>query len=149
MTLLRINIRAAKLGMSSHVADEFSCMLFLFGSHFRETQAALDPGLPICQVSQPNELNYAEPIPPGHINDVNKSSEIGNSAVELHAAQPTAPEDPVSVIDSILNENNPGNQSDPLLDRYSLISRNGFAVLLVGSSPSCRGCSAEHGELAF
>ncbi|OPJ89323.1 heat shock factor protein 3-like [Patagioenas fasciata] len=86
----------------------------------RETQAALDPGLPICQVSQPNELNYAEPIPPVHINDVNKSSEIGNSAVELHAAQPTAPEDPVSVIDSILNENNPGNQSDPLLDREEI-----------------------------
>ncbi|XP_065499786.1 heat shock factor protein 3-like isoform X1 [Caloenas nicobarica] len=86
----------------------------------RETQTALDPGLPICQVSQPNELNYAEPIPPVHINDVNKSSERGNSAVELHAAQPTAPEDPVSVIDSILNENNPGNQSDPLLDREEI-----------------------------
>ncbi|XP_072732854.1 heat shock factor protein 3 isoform X3 [Ciconia boyciana] len=86
----------------------------------RETQAALDPGLPICQVSQPNELNCAEPIPPARINDVNKSSEIGNVAVELHSAQPNAPEDPVSVIDSILNENNPGNQNDPLLDREEI-----------------------------
>ncbi|XP_069667755.1 heat shock factor protein 3 isoform X2 [Haliaeetus albicilla] len=86
----------------------------------RETQAALDPGLPICQVSQPNELNCAETIPPVHINDVSKSSEIGNVAVELHTAQPNAPEDPVSVIDSILNENNSGNQNDPLLDREEI-----------------------------
>lgn len=104
--------------MSSNTVDEFSCVLFLFGSYFRETQAALDPGLPICQVSQPNELSCAEPIPPVHINDGNKSSETENVAVELHTAQPNAPEDPVSVIDSILNENNSGNQNDPLLDRY-------------------------------
>lgn len=115
--------------MSSNTVDEFFCVLFLFGSCFRETQAALDPGLPICQVSQPNELNCAETIPPVHINDVSKSSEIGNVAVELHTAQPNAPEDPVSVIDSILNENNSGNQNDPLLDRY-----------LVGSCQSFRGC---------
>lgn len=93
-------------------------VLFLFGSHSRETQTALDPGLPICQVSQPNELNCAEPIPPVHINDVSKSNEMGNVAVELHTAQANAPEDPVSVIDSILNESNSGNQNDPLLDRY-------------------------------
>ncbi|XP_040470413.1 heat shock factor protein 3 isoform X2 [Falco naumanni] len=86
----------------------------------RETQAALDPGLPICQVLQSNELNCAEPIPPVHINDVGKSSEIGNVAVELHTPQPNAPEDPVSVIDSILNENNSGNQNDPLLDREEI-----------------------------
>ncbi|XP_042663369.1 heat shock factor protein 3 isoform X2 [Tyto alba] len=86
----------------------------------RDAQAALDPGLPICQVAQSNDLNCAEPIPPVHINDVNKSSEIGNVAVELHTAQPNAPEDPVSVIDSILNENNSGNQNDPLLDREEI-----------------------------
>lgn len=97
----------------------FSYVSFLCGLHFRETQTALDPGLPICQVSQPNELNCVEPIPPVHINDVSKSGEIGNVAVELHAAQANAPEDPASVIDSILNENNSGNQSDPLLDRYA------------------------------
>ncbi|XP_010157153.1 PREDICTED: heat shock factor protein 3-like [Eurypyga helias] len=85
-----------------------------------ETQAALDPDLPICQVSQANELNCAEPIPPVHLNDVNKSSEIGNVAVERHTAQPNAPEDPVSMIDSILNENNSGNQNDPLLDREEI-----------------------------
>ncbi|NXR98873.1 HSF3 protein, partial [Oxylabes madagascariensis] len=83
----------------------------------REPQAALDPGLPLCQVSQPSELNCAEPVPSVPINDVSKSGEIGRAAVELHTAQPNAPEDPVSVIDSILNENNAGNQSDPLLDR--------------------------------
>lgn len=104
--------------MSGNTTGEFSCVLFLFGTHFRETQAALDPGLPLCQVSQPNELNCAEPIPPVLMNDANKSSEIGNVAVELHTAQPNAPDDPVSVIDSILNENNSGNQNDPLLDRY-------------------------------
>uniref|UniRef100_A0A803Y5Q1 Vertebrate heat shock transcription factor C-terminal domain-containing protein n=1 Tax=Meleagris gallopavo TaxID=9103 RepID=A0A803Y5Q1_MELGA len=86
----------------------------------RETQTALDPGLPICQVSQPNELNCAEPIPPVHINDVSKSNEMGNVAVELHTAQANAPEDPVSVIDSILNESNSGNQNDPLLDREEI-----------------------------
>ncbi|XP_025921899.1 heat shock factor protein 3 isoform X2 [Apteryx rowi] len=86
----------------------------------RETQTALDPGLPICQVSQPAELNCAEPIPPVQIKDANKSSEIGNDAVELHTAQANAPEDPVSVIDSILNENNYGNQNDPLLDREEI-----------------------------
>ncbi|GAB0194786.1 heat shock factor protein 3 [Grus japonensis] len=86
----------------------------------RETQAALDPGLPLCQVSQPNEFNCAEPIPPVLMNDANKSSEIGNVAVELHTAQPNAPDDPVSVIDSILNENNSGNQNDPLLDREEI-----------------------------
>uniref|UniRef100_A0A8C9EVS0 HSF-type DNA-binding domain-containing protein n=1 Tax=Pavo cristatus TaxID=9049 RepID=A0A8C9EVS0_PAVCR len=58
----------------------------------RETQTALDPGLPICQVPQP----------------------------KLHTAQANAPEDPVSVIDSILNENNSGNQNDPLLDREEI-----------------------------
>lgn len=52
------------------------------------------------------------------MNDVSKSSGTGTAAVELHTAQPNAPEDPVSVIDSILNENNSGNQNDPLLDRY-------------------------------
>ncbi|XP_031449819.1 heat shock factor protein 3 [Phasianus colchicus] len=86
----------------------------------RETQTALDPGLPICQVSQPNELNCAEPIPPVHTNDVSKSNEMGNVAVELHTAQANAPEDPVSVIDSILNESNSGNQNDPLLDREEI-----------------------------
>ncbi|KAM6061275.1 heat shock factor protein 3-like isoform 2-T3 [Chlamydotis macqueenii] len=87
----------------------------------RETQAGLDPGLPICQVSQPNELNCADPLPPVHvISDVSKPSEMENVAVELHSAQPNAPEDPVSVIDSILNENNPGNQNDPVLDREEI-----------------------------
>ncbi|XP_021261548.1 heat shock factor protein 3 isoform X2 [Numida meleagris] len=86
----------------------------------RETQTSLDPGLPICQVSQPNELHCAEPIPPVHINDVSKSSEMGNVAVELRTAQANAPEDPVSVIDSILNENNSGSQNDPLLDREEI-----------------------------
>ncbi|XP_015482255.1 heat shock factor protein 3-like isoform X3 [Parus major] len=86
----------------------------------REPQAALDPGLPLCQVSQPSELNCAEPVPSVPINDVSKSGEIGTAAVELHAAQPNAPEDPVSVIDSILNENSSGNQNDPLLDREEI-----------------------------
>uniref|UniRef100_A0A8C4JIK9 Heat shock factor protein 3-like n=1 Tax=Dromaius novaehollandiae TaxID=8790 RepID=A0A8C4JIK9_DRONO len=86
----------------------------------RETQTALDPGLPICQVSQPVELYCAEPNAPIQIKDANKSSEIGNDAVELHTAQANAPEDPVSVIDSILNENNSGNQNDPLLDREEI-----------------------------
>uniref|UniRef100_A0A663LKI5 Heat shock factor protein 3-like n=2 Tax=Athene cunicularia TaxID=194338 RepID=A0A663LKI5_ATHCN len=86
----------------------------------RDTQAALDPGLPLCQVAQPDELNCAEPIPPVHRNDVSKCSDTGNVAVELHTAQPNAPEDPVSVIDSILNENNSGNQNDPLLDREEI-----------------------------
>ncbi|XP_052528833.1 heat shock factor protein 3 isoform X1 [Tympanuchus pallidicinctus] len=86
----------------------------------REAQTALDPGLPICQVSQPSELSCAEPIPPAHINDVSKSSEVGNAAVELHTAQANAAEDPVSVIDSILNESNSGNQNDPLLDREEI-----------------------------
>ncbi|OWK60519.1 Heat shock factor protein 3 [Lonchura striata] len=86
----------------------------------REPQAALDPGLPLCQVSQPSELSCAEPVPSVAVNDVTKSSEIGTAAVELHTAQPNAPEDPVSVIDSILNENNPGNQNDPLLDREEI-----------------------------
>ncbi|XP_057260821.1 heat shock factor protein 3-like [Pezoporus wallicus] len=86
----------------------------------REPQAPMDPGLPICQVSQPNVLNCAESIPPVHINDVNKLGEIGNVAVELHTAQPNTPEDPVSVIDSILNESNSGNQNDPLLDREEI-----------------------------
>ncbi|NXJ82753.1 HSF3 protein, partial [Trogon melanurus] len=83
----------------------------------RETQAALDPGLPICQVSQANELSCAAPVPSAPAND---GSEIGSVAVELHAAPPNAPEDPVSVIDSILNENTSGNQSDPLLDREEI-----------------------------
>uniref|UniRef100_A0A8C3JM70 HSF-type DNA-binding domain-containing protein n=1 Tax=Calidris pygmaea TaxID=425635 RepID=A0A8C3JM70_9CHAR len=86
----------------------------------RETQAALDPDLPICEALQPNELSCAEPIPPVHLNDVNKYSEMENAAVELHTVQPNAPEDPVSVIDSILNENNSGNQNDPLLDREEI-----------------------------
>lgn len=104
--------------MNSDDVDNFSCVLFLFGSHFREPEAGVDPGLPLCQVSQPSELNCAEPVPSVPINDVSKSSEVGTAAVELHTAQPNAPEDPVSVIDSILNENNSGNQNDPLLDRY-------------------------------
>ncbi|XP_065545504.1 heat shock factor protein 3-like [Lathamus discolor] len=86
----------------------------------REPQAPVDPGLPICQVSQPNVLNCAESVPPVHINDVNKLGEVGNVAVELHTAQPNTPEDPVSVIDSILNESNSGNQNDPLLDREEI-----------------------------
>ncbi|PKU30790.1 heat shock factor protein 3-like [Limosa lapponica baueri] len=86
----------------------------------RETQAALDPDLLICEALQPNELSCAEPIPPVHLNDVNKSSEMENAAVELHTVQPNAPEDPVSVIDSILNENNSANQNDPLLDREEI-----------------------------
>uniref|UniRef100_A0A8C3P0N5 HSF-type DNA-binding domain-containing protein n=1 Tax=Cyanoderma ruficeps TaxID=181631 RepID=A0A8C3P0N5_9PASS len=86
----------------------------------REPQAALDPGLPLSQVSQPSELNCAEPVPSVPINDVNKSGEIGMAAVELHTAQPNAPEDPVSVIDSILNESSSGNQNDPLLDREEI-----------------------------
>ncbi|KAM6253551.1 heat shock factor protein 3-like [Porphyrio hochstetteri] len=86
----------------------------------REAQAALDPGLPLCQVLQPNELHYAEPTPPVLLNDASKPSELGNVAVELHTAQPSAPEDPASVIDSILNENNSGSQSDPLLDREEI-----------------------------
>ncbi|RMC08179.1 hypothetical protein DUI87_15213 [Hirundo rustica rustica] len=86
----------------------------------REPQAALDPGLPLCQVSQPSELNCAEPVPSVPINDVSKSGEISTAAVELHTAQPNAPEDPVSVIDSILNESSSGNQSDPLLDREEI-----------------------------
>ncbi|XP_053931785.1 heat shock factor protein 3-like isoform X3 [Cuculus canorus] len=85
-----------------------------------ETQAALDPGLPVCQVSQPNQLDCAEPRPPFHVSDVPKRSEMGNAAVELHTSQPSAPEDPVSVIDSILNENNSGGQNDPLLDREEI-----------------------------
>ncbi|RMC20362.1 hypothetical protein DUI87_01211 [Hirundo rustica rustica] len=86
----------------------------------REPQAALDPGLPLCQVSQPSELNCAEPVPSVPINDVSKPSEIGTAAVELHTAQPNAPEDPVSVIDSILNESSSGIQNDPLLDREEI-----------------------------
>ncbi|XP_063280879.1 heat shock factor protein 3-like isoform X2 [Prinia subflava] len=86
----------------------------------REPQAALDPGLPLCQVSQPSELNCAEPVPSVPINDVSKSGKIGTAAVELHTAQPNAPEDPVSVIDSILNESSSGNQNDPLLDREEI-----------------------------
>ncbi|NXI31817.1 HSF3 protein, partial [Sterrhoptilus dennistouni] len=86
----------------------------------REPQAGVDPGLPLCQVSQPSELNCAEPVPSVPINDVSKSSEVGTAAVELHTAQPSAPEDPVSVIDSILNENSSGNQNDPLLDREEI-----------------------------
>ncbi|XP_062440785.1 heat shock factor protein 3-like isoform X3 [Rhea pennata] len=86
----------------------------------RETEAPLDSGLPICQVSQPVELNCPELAPPVQKKDANKSSEIGNDAVELHTAQANAPEDPVSVIDSILNENNSGNQNDPLLDREEI-----------------------------
>ncbi|XP_069723799.1 heat shock factor protein 3-like isoform X2 [Phaenicophaeus curvirostris] len=86
----------------------------------RETQAALDPSLPVCQVSQPDQLDCAEPIPPFHVSDIPKSSEMGNAAVELHTAQPSAPEDPASVIDSILNENNSGSQNDPLLDREEI-----------------------------
>ncbi|NWI87317.1 HSF3 protein, partial [Pitta sordida] len=82
----------------------------------REPQAAVDPGLPLCQVLQPSEFSCAEPVPPVPVSDVSKSSDTGSAAVELHAA----PEDPVSVIDSILNENNSGNQSDPLLDREEI-----------------------------
>lgn len=113
-----IKIWNTKPEVNSNAVDKFSCVLFLFGSHFREPQAALDPGLPLCQVSQPSELNCAEPVPSVPMNDVSKSSGTGTAAVELHTAQPNAPEDPVSVIDSILNENNSGNQNDPLLDRY-------------------------------
>ncbi|XP_050830249.1 heat shock factor protein 3-like isoform X2 [Serinus canaria] len=86
----------------------------------REPQAALDPGLPLCQVSQPSELSCAEPVPSVPVNDVSKSGEIGTAAVELHTAQPNTPEDPVSVIDSILNESSSGNQNDPLLDREEI-----------------------------
>lgn len=86
----------------------------------REPQAALDPGLPLCQVSQPSELSCAEPVTSVPVNDVSKPSEIGTAAVELHTAQPNAPEDPVSVIDSILNESSSGNQNDPLLDREEI-----------------------------
>ncbi|XP_071425470.1 heat shock factor protein 3-like isoform X2 [Pithys albifrons albifrons] len=86
----------------------------------REPQAAVDPGLPLCQVLEPSELNCAELVPPVPVNEVSKPSELSNAAVELHTPQPNAPEDPVSVIDSILNENNSGNQSDPLLDREEI-----------------------------
>ncbi|KAJ7407568.1 Heat shock factor protein 3 [Willisornis vidua] len=86
----------------------------------REPQAAVDPGLPLCQVLEPSELNCAELVPPAPVSDVSKPSELGNAAVELHTPQPNAPEDPVSVIDSILNENSSGNQTDPLLDREEI-----------------------------
>ncbi|XP_009080938.1 PREDICTED: heat shock factor protein 3-like, partial [Acanthisitta chloris] len=89
-------------------------------SRAREPQAVLDPGLPVCQISQPGELNCAEPVPPVPASDASKSSEVGSAAVELHTAQPSAPEDPVSVIDSILNENSSGSQNDPLLDREEI-----------------------------
>uniref|UniRef100_A0A8C6ZYW6 Heat shock factor protein 3 n=1 Tax=Nothoprocta perdicaria TaxID=30464 RepID=A0A8C6ZYW6_NOTPE len=89
-------------------------------AHTSNTQTTLDPGLPICQVSQLVEPNCAEPVPPIQIKDANNSSEIGSDAVELHTAQTNTPEDPVSVIDSILNENNSGNQNDPLLDREEI-----------------------------
>ncbi|NXM75705.1 HSF3 protein, partial [Serilophus lunatus] len=81
----------------------------------REPQAAVDPGLPLCQVLQPSELNCAEPIPAVPVSDGSKSSDMGSAAAQL-----SAPEDPVSVIDSILSENSSGNQNDPLLDREEI-----------------------------
>lgn len=126
------------------MVDNFSCVLFLFGSHFREPQAALDPGLPLCQVSQPSELSCAEPVPSVPVNDVSKPGEIGTAAVELHTAQPSAPEDPVSVIDSILNESSSGNQNDPLLDRYELASEVLCYCHLVGCCQSSGGCVVWH-----
>ncbi|XP_044885872.1 heat shock factor protein 3-like isoform X2 [Mauremys mutica] len=86
-----------------------------------EPQTAQEQELPVCEVSQPIELSHTEPECPAQVADNSlESSAVGNDAVELHSAQVNAPEDPASVIDSILNESSSTTQSDAFLEREEI-----------------------------
>ncbi|XP_038271175.2 heat shock factor protein 3-like isoform X2 [Dermochelys coriacea] len=86
-----------------------------------EPQTTQEHDLPVCEASQPIELGPTEPDYPVQVADHPfKSSAVGNHAVELHSAQVNAPEDPASVIDSILNESNSTTQSDAFLEREEI-----------------------------
>ncbi|XP_039345503.1 heat shock factor protein 3-like isoform X2 [Mauremys reevesii] len=86
-----------------------------------EPQTAQEQDLPVCEVSQPIELSHTEPECPAQVADNSlESSAVGNDAVELHSAQVNVPEDPASVIDSILNESSSTTQSDAFLEREEI-----------------------------
>uniref|UniRef100_A0A8C8RNS6 HSF-type DNA-binding domain-containing protein n=1 Tax=Pelusios castaneus TaxID=367368 RepID=A0A8C8RNS6_9SAUR len=86
-----------------------------------ETHTAQEQNPPIREASQPIVLSHTEPDCPVQLSDDPlESSAVGNNAVELHSAPFNAPEDPASVIDSILNENNSTTQSDVLLEREEI-----------------------------
>ncbi|XP_024053087.2 heat shock factor protein 3-like [Terrapene carolina triunguis] len=86
-----------------------------------EPQTGQEQDLPVCETSQSIELSHAEPDCPAQVADNPlESSAVGNDAVELHSAQVNAPEDPASVIDSILNESNSTTQSDAFLEREEI-----------------------------
>nr|XP_006136197.1 heat shock factor protein 3-like [Pelodiscus sinensis] len=90
------------------------------GSH-GEIQTSQEQDLPVCEASQPIELSDTEPDCLVQLADGSlMSSVVGSEAVEMHSAQVNAPEDPASVIDSILNESNSTTQSDALLEREEI-----------------------------
>ncbi|XP_074864190.1 heat shock factor protein 3-like isoform X2 [Carettochelys insculpta] len=90
------------------------------GSH-GDTQPVSEQDLPVCQVLQSIELSDTDPDCSVQLaDDPLKSSAVGNNAVELHTAQVNASEDPASVIDSILSENNSATRSDALLEREEI-----------------------------
>ncbi|EMP35477.1 Heat shock factor protein 3 [Chelonia mydas] len=100
--------------------DELLTLVHTSGSN-GELQTTQEHDLPVYEASQPIELSYTEPDYPAQVADNPfNSSAVGNHAVELHSTQVNAPEDPASVIDSILNENNSTTQSDAFLEREEI-----------------------------
>ncbi|XP_074818477.1 heat shock factor protein 3-like isoform X1 [Natator depressus] len=100
--------------------DELLTLVHTSGSN-GELQTTQEHDLPVYEASQPIELSHTEPDYPAQVADNPfKSSAVGNHAVELHSTQVNAPEDPASVIDSILNENNSTTQSDAFLEREEI-----------------------------
>ncbi|XP_043378861.1 heat shock factor protein 3 isoform X1 [Chelonia mydas] len=100
--------------------DELLTLVHTSGSN-GELQTTQEHDLPVYEASQPIELSYTESDYPAQVADNPfKSSAVGNHAVELHSTQVNAPEDPASVIDSILNENNSTTQSDAFLEREEI-----------------------------
>ncbi|XP_077682227.1 heat shock factor protein 3-like [Eretmochelys imbricata] len=100
--------------------DELLTLVHTSGSD-GELQTTQEHDLPAYEASQPIELSHTEPDYPAQVADNPfKSSAVGNHAVELHSTQVNAPEDPASVIDSILNESNSTTQSDAFLEREEI-----------------------------
>ncbi|KYO38350.1 heat shock factor protein 3 isoform X2 [Alligator mississippiensis] len=86
-----------------------------------ETQAVQQSDSTVQEASPPVELDPVEPHYPVQVIDNGcKSCEIEKDVVELYAPQTNSPEDPASMIDSILNESSSATQNDSLLDREEI-----------------------------
>ncbi|XP_019376636.1 PREDICTED: heat shock factor protein 3-like isoform X2 [Gavialis gangeticus] len=86
-----------------------------------ETQAVQQSDSTAQEASPSVEFHPVEPhCPVQVIDNGSKSCEIEKDVVELYAPQTNSPEDPASMIESILNESSSATQSDSLLDREEI-----------------------------